>query len=389
MGPVDAPVAPRERRISFAEFPQRVWWRKALFQIHLWVGVFIGLYVVAISLSGSLLVFEQNLLDDVPMVPHASQAGSLSWGQIARAAEAAWPGSSLSFIDMRTARRRVVSVSLRQNGQERLVYIDSFSGRVLGEEIPQRRHWLVEWAESFHNQLAAGAEGATANGVGGALLFVMSVTGIVLWWPGRKGWTRALKVKWNARWARLNWDLHSAFGFWCLFFISMWGLSGAYFIFPQPFQRVISIFSPMTHLRDLPSDWQPGQPVLPVDTLVGRAMALYPRDQLAYLYMDVNRPHGVVKVFLSPQPSAPLTFVEDVVTYQPATGAVLSNISSAAWTRGERLAMGIYAVHFGTFAGLPGQILFAAIGLAPLLLAVTGYLMWWKRVLKKKWAALR
>ena len=375
--------------MSFVDHPQRLWWRKLLFQVHLWIGVLIGLYVVAISLSGSLLVFESELLDDVPQLPHAYEAGPLSWGRLASIAEAQFPGSSLSYIDMRTPRRRVVSIALQQNAHERLVYVDSETGRIVGAELPRQKHWLVEWIEDLHNQLAAGVEGAVINGMGGALLFIMSVSGTVLWWPGKKAWKRALGVKWNARWARVNWDLHSAFGFWCLLPIAMWGLSGAYFIFPQSFQRVISVFSSMKQLHDQPSDWHPGQSVLPVNVFVDRAMAMYPHDQLAYLYMDVYRPHGVVKVFLSAKPSAPLTFMEDVVTYQPATGQILSNISSATWTAGERLAMNIYAVHFGTFAGVAGQVLWAALGLAPLLLAVTGFLMWWNRVLKKKWAALR
>ena len=34
--------------------------RKVLFQIHLWTGIGLGLYVVAICLSGSLLVFRQE-----------------------------------------------------------------------------------------------------------------------------------------------------------------------------------------------------------------------------------------------------------------------------------------------------------------------------------------
>ena len=37
--------------------PQRVWLRRAAFQIHLWVGLFIGLYVVVLSLTGSALDF--------------------------------------------------------------------------------------------------------------------------------------------------------------------------------------------------------------------------------------------------------------------------------------------------------------------------------------------
>ncbi len=255
--------------------------------------------------------------------------------------------------------------------------------------ILERRHALLTLAEDLHNELAAGAKGAQWNGAGGALLFVMAGSGIVIWWPGRKNWKRALKVKWNARWKRLNWDLHSAFGFWSLLFVAMWGLSGAYFIFPGPFNHLIAVFSSMKHLEETPSGWRPGDPVLPVDTLVGRAMKLYPHDELAYLFMDVYRPGGVVKVFLSSDPGLPLPIREDVVSLQPATGKILSNISSANWTAGERLSVSIYSVHFGDFGGMPVKIAWAVLGLVPVLLTITGYLMWWNRVLKKKWQKLR
>lgn len=375
--------------MGFADHPQKVWWRKALFQVHLWIGVFLGLYVIAISLSGSLLVFEQQLLDDTPQLAGATAAGRLKWGQVAAAAMHAYPGALLDNIDMRTANRRVASVGLKQNARDRIVYVDLSSGRVIGSEMLQARHPIVELAERLHNELAAGLIGARANGIGGALLFLMSVTGIVVWWPGRRHWKRALKVKWNARWARLNWDLHSAFGFWSCIFVAMWGISGAYFIFPKPFTRVITLVSPMHHLEETPSAWRPGEPVLPIDTLIARAEQLYPRDQLAYLYLDTHRPQGVVKVFLSGDPTLPLSLLEDVVSFEPSTGRILSNISSAQWTAGERLSLGIYAVHFGNFAGLPGEIAWSLLGLVPALLAASGYVMWWNRVLRKKWVALR
>jgi uncharacterized iron-regulated membrane protein len=38
-----------------------VWLRRALFQVHLWVGIVIGLYVVVISLSGSAIVYRREL----------------------------------------------------------------------------------------------------------------------------------------------------------------------------------------------------------------------------------------------------------------------------------------------------------------------------------------
>ena len=44
--------------------PQRIWLRRAAFQIHLWVGLLIGLYVVVLSLTGSLLVYRNESRND-------------------------------------------------------------------------------------------------------------------------------------------------------------------------------------------------------------------------------------------------------------------------------------------------------------------------------------
>ena len=36
--------------------PQRVWLRRAMFQVHLWTGLALGLYIVLLSVTGSVLV---------------------------------------------------------------------------------------------------------------------------------------------------------------------------------------------------------------------------------------------------------------------------------------------------------------------------------------------
>src|SRR5579864_4662141 len=41
--------------------PQDLWPRKILFQIHLWTGIAIGLYVVVISISGSAIIYSKDL----------------------------------------------------------------------------------------------------------------------------------------------------------------------------------------------------------------------------------------------------------------------------------------------------------------------------------------
>ena len=376
--------------MGYFKQPQTLGWRKVLFQVHLWIGTIIGLFIIAICVSGSVLVFEQDLLNDAPQLPDASTAGPANWDQMVSSAQSANPGSRLANIDMRSANRRVVPIGLSAHERNLVVYVDSVTNQVLKQEDLDKKHWFVETMLALHTELAMGDNGAVAIGAFGALLFVMAMIGIVLWWPGVRGWRRALRINFRGRWVGINFDLHRTFGFWCFLLVAMWGLTGAYFIFPKPFESGIKLFSPMPTLAQLPaSGWKPGDPILSAGALIQRAQTLYPQDKLAYLFMNTSGPQGLVKVFMSPDPSVPMEQLEDVVAIHPATGAILSNTSSARWTKGERFSLAVYSVHFGDLGGLAMQILWALLGLVPVVLVITGYVMWWHRTLKKKWSKLR
>src|SRR5215471_15859499 len=48
--------------MGFYRQPQSVWIRRAMFQIHLWTGIGMGLYIVVVCLTGSVLVFRRELM---------------------------------------------------------------------------------------------------------------------------------------------------------------------------------------------------------------------------------------------------------------------------------------------------------------------------------------
>ena len=98
-----------------------------------------------------------------------------------------------------------------------------------------RAYWLVSRLLELHDDLLGGMNGRIVNGVGSILLAVLCVTGAVVWWPGSRKWRRGLTVQWRAGWQRINWDLHSALGFWAFVAVLLWagistfGLIGAAF----------------------------------------------------------------------------------------------------------------------------------------------------------------
>jgi uncharacterized iron-regulated membrane protein len=58
-----------------------------------------------------------------------------------------------------------------------------------------------------------------------------------------------LSVSFKSSFARINWDLHNALGFWMFLFVGMWAISGAYFVYPNLFSSISGLFGASTIAR--------------------------------------------------------------------------------------------------------------------------------------------
>ncbi len=271
--------------------PQSVWIRKVLFQIHLWMGIGLGVYVVVISISGSAIVYSRDIHRRGhyrTIVVTDSSGPRMQTEELQRRVRQAYPGYDLLSVT-EPEKPDQPDVAILQRRRERIERLfNPYSGADLGD--PRSRiDRVFSWLTNLHDNLLLGLSGRTWNGVGSFLLTLMSLTGAVIWWPGSKNWRRSMKISRRARFARVNWDLHSAVGFWCFLLVLIWGVSGICLCFP-----------------------------------------------------------GVLDSFLG---------------------------------RGVRLW--ITRLHFGRFNGVT-EALWTILGLAPAVLACTGALMWWNRVLGKK-----
>src|SRR2546426_2466137 len=119
------------------------------------------------------------------------------------------------------------------------VFLMSVSGSLLVYHTDYAKTFPVRWLVDFHTNLLAGPAGRVVNGIGALSLLLLCLTGVVIWWPGIKHWRRSLTVEWGAHFPRLNWDFHSALGFWFFGFVVVWGLSAVYFVFPHQFEALL------------------------------------------------------------------------------------------------------------------------------------------------------
>lgn len=216
--------------------------RRALFQVHLWTGLALGLYIIVISLSGSAIVFRRELdLALCPQIIRVKPSGArLSDAQLAAAARELARGRFWQpdvHVEVRGARVPGAAVEVwylfRGGRYERL--LDPYTGQDLGDAVACEPAFVTGIAE-LHDDLLGGELGRAVNGAGAGVVLLMGLTGLVLWWRGTAPWRRSVQLRWNAPWRIFIRDLHSVLGFWILALLLLWGVSGAYFAFPGPFE---------------------------------------------------------------------------------------------------------------------------------------------------------
>ena len=80
--------------------PQNLWLRRAIFQVHLWSGIGLGLYVLLASVTGSILVFRNELYVAATRPPVTVRASGprLPDEALSAAATGAHPGYSVVRI---------------------------------------------------------------------------------------------------------------------------------------------------------------------------------------------------------------------------------------------------------------------------------------------------
>jgi uncharacterized iron-regulated membrane protein len=225
--------------------PQTLFFRRALFQVHLWAGISLGLYVLAISLSGSAILlkspfyaaFEPKWLDPLPAEDAVELEGDVLTARLAEV----YTGYEVGFTSPPFQPGQAFYVVLNRDGQYFPHYFNHFTGEDIGVANP----WpikSIEWLARMHADLFLGPPGRTINGVGGALFVLMSLTGIVLWWQGRARWHEGLLPYWRGSQRSLLWQLHSFVGLWTLFLMVAWGVSGFQIGFPRALGPLIEFF---------------------------------------------------------------------------------------------------------------------------------------------------
>lgn len=368
--------------------PQSTRLRKILFQVHLWVGVGVGLYLLFIGITGALVVFRQDFQAAAyPQFFHPDRRGgepNADPSVVLRNLRAAYPEYSLSGIDFPTYRRDTFLAYVARGREFKTVFAHPVSGQVSGE-LPF--DW-IRTLQELHFNLMGGPPGLVLNGIGSALMLVMCLTGLMIWWPGPSRWLQALRVDLRKGWKRISWELHGASGAWIWVLLVMWAVTGIYFAFSQPFRSVVNAVAPLTVMRAPESDpVRAGRQPAPVpEDLLARAQRAVPDAAIARFVLPFG-PRGSFLVVMAREVHGDYDTSDEMLLYfDQYTGELLEMRDNGARTAGDSIMAWLGPLHVGSFGGLPVKILWAVAALALPLLFITGFIMWWNRVVSERWS---
>ncbi|OOQ58782.1 PepSY-associated TM helix domain-containing protein [Mucilaginibacter pedocola] len=365
--------------------------KKILAWLHLWLGLVAGIIVVILSLTGCILVFEPELRDlTTPWYNAAKPEGKamLPPSVIYRAAAKALPGKELRSVwyhgEGRTAHVSVVK-------SDSTIFVDPYTAEVL--RIAEDHDGFFEFVKNGHYYIWFPEKiGHHITGWGTFIFAVLLITGIVLWWPKR--WNKAntdksFKIKWSAKFKRVNYDLHNVLGFYSLIVAGLLAFTGLMMSFAWFHNSVYWINSGgETKVRKR-------EKIYSDTTKTMQLAAISNVDRVWHLGMTQIGEHNKDQIIVDfpKKASDPLSicidmydgtwryvyFDQHTLKQLPASELRLRDEKFADWVNRAN-----YGIHVGAIIGMPSRIAFFLGSLICASLPITGFYIWWGKRKKGK-----
>lgn len=359
--------------------------RSVLWKTHRWISFGLLILLVPVSLSGAVLVFQDELdavlhparyatTGDTVLPPSAYLASA------AKALGGSQP-SNVRFPEDASAPVTVQARSAGPDGKPRVmnVYLDPPTARVL--DAADFRSSLLGFMHVFHENLTVPEfSGRAIVGWTGVGMLVLALSGIVLWWPRNGMFVRGL------RWRRsptVSNNLHHLAGFWISLPLAFVSLTGIYLSFPPQARSVLSSVVPMTPQG--PRGFGPPmrQTALTADGALDAALRIEPGARAAAIFMPMAA-RGEAAPAAIPNWRLQLRKSDGdmlMVLVNDRNGEALR---PPAPLTGDRTAQWIRWLHEGSHSGLLWQVIVLLTGILPTVFGITGVMMWLRGRRKRK-----
>jgi uncharacterized iron-regulated membrane protein len=353
-----------------AAHPRRL--RSWLKTLHLWLGLTLGLLLALVTLSGSVLLFEQPLFAAThpalvarPLPDLATQGHALSV-MLATPEARAWRGVTLPDGDL--------PVWQAQERTGSRAYYDAATGALVWRR-PARGDLLLLLLD-WHTHLLGGDVGETVLGIVACAGLFMLVSGVWLYWPGRRRALRHLRPHTQPpllRWA----SFHRAVGVVGLPLLIVMIGTGTTMAYRGAVRNgLAAAFAEPARPR--PPKLPPVQGAVDWAAVLSAAQAAAPDAAITRLMLP-SKDNGTVVARLR-RPGEWNPAGRSSLWLDPHTVTVVGGDDATTLGTGSRLANALFPIHSAAVGGLTWRIVASIGGLLPTFLLVTGVLFWRRRL---------
>lgn len=370
--------------------------RRAIFWVHLAIGIAAATVIFMMAVTGVILTYEAQLnrwaLREYRADPPPPGVAPLGLDELVSRINARQPTGLVTSVALKRDLREPAVVRVDDRAT---VYVDRFSGESLGDgNTPMRRflrsvmYWHRWFALEGEYRIIGRTFTATAN-LG--FLFLL-ISGFYLWWPStrsRAAWRQVLWFRRGLRGRARNFNWHSVIGFWSAVPLAVIVASGATISYrwagnlvyrlagevppsltsPKPLDPVTG--SDLSAMPDLDA------PLVGLQVLAAKATAEAPGWQTITISLpeSIRAPFSVtVDRGTGRQPSR-----SENLLFDRTTGELVERAGYPTFSRGQKIRRWLRFAHTGEVYGVIGQSIAGAVSLGVAFMVWTGLAMSWRR----------
>ena len=375
--------------------------RRAIFWIHLTVGVTAASVVLMLAVTGVILTYEAQLdrwaLREYRSAPPAPDAAPLALDELISRVAGARPADRVRSVALARDPREPAVVELEDGTG---IHADRFTGARLGDGDTRTRRFLrgvLHWHRWFALEGDHRIIGRTITATANLGFLFLIVSGIYLWWPStgsRAAWRRALWFRRGIRGRARDFNWHNVVRFWSAVPLAVIAASGVTISYQWASDLVHRLAGDAPPYQQSPRPWEsdapdqrpvppdPAAPLVALQALVTRAGAETPewRTITVDLPASVHEPVVVaVDRGTGRQPSQR----EDLL-FDRTTGELVGRAGYPTFSRGFQLRRWLRFAHTGEVYGVIGQTIAGAASLGAVLMVWTGLAMSWRRFFRSR-----
>lgn len=342
---------------------------KKTFAVHHWCGLVAGIFLLVISLTGSILVFDDDI-DDALFAENkklSAPATQISFDQSFDHIRRANPGWEIRIPELPTSLQESLLYELRQGKFRRWIFVHPSTGEVLSK-IDRADLRFTYILLNIHYNLLSGTPGKFIVFLVGVAFLVSLMTGIIVY---RRSFWKVLyfqqKISFQSKRSMFS-SLHRVLGVWGLllnFLMCITGLFLGYLV-------IDSALKNHNTQKEVP------ELAYSIDEALAHVQSAYPDFDITYLRFPVSA-EGKLQLLrrLNSDPLYYGKFYSGILLDGEGNVEKANFLRDSAWY--ARMLKVLQPLHFGDYAGIIVKIIYSAGAMVPALLSVTGFFLWRKR----------